>query len=104
MDLREYNIAQKKYEIVRSQNKSNNYVLLQLANIYLQSAINIPEKRERFLGVAQEFFLSVLKGDNSNIYAANGLAVIFKEKGMIDEADEVFAQVTSFLSAFLIRC
>jgi Tfp pilus assembly protein PilF len=93
LDLREWNHAQKQYEKVRSLNRHNNYVVLQLANIFLQSAQIYAEKRERYLGLAQDYFLSVLNRDKTNIYAANGLAVIFQEKGMIDEADEVFAQV-----------
>jgi RNA polymerase-associated protein CTR9 len=93
LDLREWNHAQKKYEQVRTQNRHNNYVVLQLANIFLQSAQSYAEKRDRFLGLAQDYFLSVLSRDKSNLYAANGLAVIFQEKGMIDEADEVFAQI-----------
>jgi len=93
LDLREWNHAQKQYEKVRAQNRHNNYVVLQLANIFLQSAQIYAEKRDRFLGLAQDYFLSVLARDKSNLYAANGLAVIFQEKGMIDEADEVFAQI-----------
>jgi RNA polymerase-associated protein CTR9 len=93
LDLREWNLAQKQYEKVRAQNRHNNYAVLQLANIFLQSAQIYAEKRDRFLGLAQDYFLSVLARDKSNLYAANGLAVIFQEKGMIDEADEVFAQI-----------
>jgi Tfp pilus assembly protein PilF len=41
---------------------------------------------------AQDYFYTVLNRDHRNIYAANGLAIILQEKGLPDDADEVFAQ------------
>jgi RNA polymerase-associated protein CTR9 len=93
LDKQEWNPAQKKYEVVMKNNRNDPYVNLQIANIFLSTSKLYPTKKAKYIKIAQNYFLSVLTNDPHNIYAANGLAIVFKEQGLIDEAKDFFMQV-----------
>jgi len=91
LDKQEWSPAQKKYELVMKQNRSDPYVNLQIANIFLSTSRLYPDKKLRYLKLAQDYFYSVLSRDTNNIYAANGLAIVFTELGLLDEAKDFFS-------------
>jgi RNA polymerase-associated protein CTR9 len=93
LEKQEWNSAQKKYEHVMKSNRNDAYVNLQIANIFLSTAKLYPAKKARYIKIAQNYFLSVLTNDPHNIYAANGLAIVFQEQGLLDEAKDFFMQV-----------
>jgi len=74
-------------------NRNDPYVNLQIANIFLSTSKLYPTKKSKYIKIAQNYYLSVLTNDPHNIYAANGLAIVFKEQGLIDEAKDFFMQV-----------
>jgi len=74
-------------------NRNDSYVNIQIANIFLSTAKLYPEKKSKYIKIAQNYFLSVLSNDPHNIYAANGLAIVFQEQGLLDEAKDFFMQV-----------
>eukprot|EP01125_Pyxidicula_operculata_P017886 TRINITY_DN6313_c0_g1_i2.p1 TRINITY_DN6313_c0_g1~~TRINITY_DN6313_c0_g1_i2.p1 ORF type:complete len:849 (-),score=179.17 TRINITY_DN6313_c0_g1_i2:41-2587(-) len=92
LNTHQWQNAQKVFEKILSQNSKNSYACLQLGNIFLQSAKK-QERRDSYLRTAEKFFVSVLEGDKQNIYAANGMAILIQEHGMLDEAKEILTMV-----------
>eukprot|EP01112_Ceratiomyxa_fruticulosa_P010770 TRINITY_DN2864_c0_g1_i24.p1 TRINITY_DN2864_c0_g1~~TRINITY_DN2864_c0_g1_i24.p1 ORF type:complete len:1165 (-),score=325.28 TRINITY_DN2864_c0_g1_i24:196-3690(-) len=90
----EWQPAQKKFErVLEVADKNDAYSLLALGNIYYNAKFSNPEKEEKYLKLARDFFMRVLERFPTNIYAANGLAIIFGERGNLKESREFFNQV-----------
>jgi RNA polymerase-associated protein CTR9 len=53
----------------------------------------MPSQEEKYLKLAMDFYFKVLQQDPSNIYAANGVGIVFAEKGKLHEAKDFFIQV-----------
>ena len=92
------NTAQKKFEAIIKENRGSehqSYAALQLGNIWLAAANGAPNeaKRLQYLGRAADSFKSVLKKDDRNLYAANGIGCVFAQQGRLAEAKDVFISV-----------
>ena len=92
------NTAQKKFETIIKENRGpehQSYAALQLGNIWLAAANGAPNeaKRLQYLGRAADSFKSVLKKDDRNLYAANGIGCVFAQQGRLAEAKDVFISV-----------
>ncbi|CAM9217141.1 unnamed protein product [Discosporangium mesarthrocarpum] len=90
----EWGPAQKKFERILEMPslRGDSYAMLSLGNIYF-SNLEDRTKYEKHLQHAANFYQEVLKEDDANAYSANGLGMVLAEKGMLDQAKEVFARV-----------
>jgi len=88
----EWDQAQSKYEQIM-QNDSDTYSVLSLANIYCAKARN--EDNIKLLDKAYYMYLSVLKKDYNNIYAAVGLAMVLARKNLLSQAEHILLKVTT---------
>lgn len=52
------------------------------------------EKEAKYVRLANDFYWKVLQKNPSNIYAANGIGIVFAEKGEVALAKEFFTQVS----------
>jgi RNA polymerase-associated protein CTR9 len=69
------------------------YSLLSLGNIYFSSLYSSPERYEKNLMHAADYYRKVLSKDKSNYFAANGIGTILAEKGDLFRAKEIFNRV-----------
>lgn len=94
----EYEAAQKKFERILKtpSTKGDAYSQLALGNFWLQT-LSQPsldkEKRKRHQDRALQAYCRVLKQDNRNIYAANGIGCVLAYQGRIDHARAAFLLV-----------
>ena len=94
----EWRPGQKKFErILHNQQTANDsYALISLGNIWLQT-LYMPtrdkEREKRHQARALQVYKVVLKNDNRNIWAANGVGCVLAHKGYLNEARDIFAQV-----------
>jgi RNA polymerase-associated protein CTR9 len=77
----EWQPAQKKFERILEKDKSDAYSLLALGNIYYHAKFHNPEKEQKYLKLAYDFFWKVLTKSPANIYAANGVGITTAERG-----------------------
>ncbi|TVU30164.1 hypothetical protein EJB05_21773 [Eragrostis curvula] len=90
--------AKEHFRIAKEATKGDAYSLLQLGN-WNYFAANRPEKKApKFEAThrekAMELYQSqVLKQHRSNLFAANGIGILYAEKGKWDVAKELFTQV-----------
>jgi RNA polymerase-associated protein CTR9 len=73
------------------------YSFLQLGNWNYFAANRPEEKASKFEAthreIAKELFLNVLKQNQGNMFAANGIGILHAEKAQCDIAKELFTQV-----------
>uniref|UniRef100_A0ABD2W7J2 UDP-N-acetylglucosamine--peptide N-acetylglucosaminyltransferase SPINDLY n=1 Tax=Trichogramma kaykai TaxID=54128 RepID=A0ABD2W7J2_9HYME len=101
----EWGPAQKKFErILKNPNTTNDtYSLIALGNIWLQTLHQGGKEKEtqkRHQDRALELFKKVLKLDETNIWAANGIGCVLAHKGYINESRDIFAQVREATADF----
>lgn len=98
----EWGPAQKNFEKILSMPdlRTDSYAMLSLGNIYF-SNLEDKGKYEKHLQHAANFYQQILLVDISNSYAANGLGMVLAEKGMLDQAKDVFARVREASSEIL---
>lgn len=94
----EYEAAQKKFERILKtpSTKGDAYSQLALGNFWLQTLSQSSldkEKRKRHQDRALLAYTRVLKQDNRNIYAANGIGCVLAYQGKIDHARAAFLLV-----------
>ena len=105
MGKQEWGPAQKKFERIMKQpsTKEDSYSLLALGNVWLQT-LHQPtkdkEKEKRHQERALSLYKQVLRNDNRNIYATNGIGCVLAYKNYIPEARDVFAQVREATADF----
>jgi len=80
------------FEKILENDQCDLYSLLALGNIYYAAKFDKKEKEERFLKLAMSFYWKALQLDSSNIYASNGVALIFAEKGNLLKAKKFLIQ------------
>lgn len=88
--------ARKSFErVLQNIDKNDPYALVALGNIYIELARQDKSHKhtEEYHKRAGEFFGKALNIDKGNIYAAQGLGLIFADLGMASEAKEIFTQV-----------
>ncbi len=105
----EWQQAQKKFERILDKDRSDPYSLLSLGNvcgslwrllealpicqIYYNAKFHNPEKDAKYIKLAESYYQRVLTKNPANLYAANGVGIVFAEKGEISLAKEFFTQV-----------
>ncbi|RHY24990.1 hypothetical protein DYB32_008574 [Aphanomyces invadans] len=97
---REWSLAQKKYEQVLGMKlpdgsmalKNDPYTFLSMGNIFMS---NIGEKGRylKNMTLAETYYKKTLASNPQNVYAANGIGIMLAEKGQLDKAKLIFAQV-----------
>lgn len=100
----EWGPGQKKFErILQKSNNTDTYSMIALGNVWLQT-LHQPtkdkEKDKRHQDRALSNYKAVLRLDNRNIWAANGIGAVLAYKGYIPEARDVFAQVREATADF----
>ncbi|UJR10596.1 hypothetical protein I4U23_014793 [Adineta vaga] len=94
----EWRPGQRKFERIlhNPQTANDSYALISLGNIWLQT-LYMPsrdkEREKRHQARALQVYKVVLKNDNRNIWAANGVGCVLAHKGYLNEARDIFAQV-----------
>lgn len=94
----EWGPGQKKFErILKSERTANDaYANVALGNVWLQT-IHQPtrdtERLKRHQDRALVMYKTVLRQDDKNIYAANGIGAVLAHRGYIREARDIFSQV-----------
>ncbi|CAF3361322.1 unnamed protein product [Rotaria socialis] len=94
----EWRPGQKKFERIlhNPQTANDSYALISLGNIWLQT-LYMPardkDREKRHQARALQVYKVVLKNDNRNIWAANGVGCVLAHKGYLNEARDIFAQV-----------
>ncbi|WAR02104.1 CTR9-like protein [Mya arenaria] len=118
----EWGPGQKKFEriLARPSTKDDAYSLIALGNVWLQTlhqpmkdkdkvlrvtwtAPNLflfPPQQKRHQDRALAMYKNVLRNDDRNIWAANGIGCVLAHKGCINEARDVFAQVREATADF----
>ena len=99
----ELSLAQKTFQKILEISPKDTYALLSLGNIFLATAHHHQSGREadkvkRHLDCALNYYKTVLKHDNNNVYAANGIGAVFAHRGFLNEARDVFSQVKETFS------
>ncbi|XP_065646926.1 RNA polymerase-associated protein CTR9 homolog isoform X3 [Hydra vulgaris] len=94
----EWGPGQKKFERILKQpaTSSDTYALVALGNVWLQTLhtpLRDKSKEKRHQERAIAMFKQVLRIDQRNIYAANGIGCVLAHKGFFREARDVFSQV-----------
>lgn len=104
----EWQPGQKIFERILEKDKSDPYSLLALGNIYYNAKFHNPDKvylvassevlltfykEAKYLKLAYDFYWKVLTKNPSNVYAANGVAIVTAEKGDLPLAKEFFTQI-----------
>lgn len=90
------NPARKSFErVLQTIDKNDPYALVSLGNIYIELARQDKNNKntDEYHKRAGEFFGKALNVDKGNFYAAQGIGLIFADRGMSSEAKEVFTQV-----------
>lgn len=93
MEKHEYDAAQKIFDNVLQTHKQDPYALVQYANLFLQAAQSNPDKKDRYLDKAEEWFSAVLKKDPHNVFAVNGLGVVLARRGLLNDARYAFSML-----------
>ncbi|KAK3600789.1 hypothetical protein CHS0354_009223 [Potamilus streckersoni] len=101
----EWGPGQKKFERIlqRPSTKDDAYSLIALGNVWLQTLhqpMRDKEKEKRHQDRALAMYKQVLRNDDRNIWAANGIGCVLAHKGCINEARDVFAQVREATADF----
>ncbi|XP_076114425.1 RNA polymerase-associated protein CTR9 homolog [Mytilus galloprovincialis] len=101
----EWGPGQKKFEriIGRPQTKDDAYSLIALGNVWLQTLhqpMRDKDKEKRHQDRALAMYKQVLRNDDRNIWAANGIGCVLAHKGCINEARDIFAQVREATADF----
>ncbi|VDK18129.1 unnamed protein product [Anisakis simplex] len=97
--------AQKKFEYILKLNDYHNdaYSLVALGNVWLETLSSVHRKREKdkdYRERALMMYSKALKVHPKNIWAANGIGCIIAQKGAIQEARDIFAQVREATAEF----
>uniref|UniRef100_A0A915ALZ8 RNA polymerase-associated protein CTR9-like protein n=3 Tax=Parascaris univalens TaxID=6257 RepID=A0A915ALZ8_PARUN len=97
--------AQKKFEYILKLNEYHNdpYSLVALGNVWLETLSSVHRKREKdkdYRERALMMYSKALKVHPKNIWAANGIGCILAQKGAIQEARDIFAQVREATADF----
>lgn len=74
----------------------DSYIVLSIANIYYEWSTRLRSNEQRqgeFLKRANEKYMQVLEYDESNVFAAMGIAIILAEHNKIDEAYEILKSI-----------
>jgi RNA polymerase-associated protein CTR9 len=90
------NPARKSFErVLQNIDKNDPYALVALGNIYIELARQDKSNKhtDEYHKRAGEFFCKALSVDKGNFFAAQGLGLIFADRGISSEAKEVFSQV-----------
>ncbi|OQR87367.1 RNA polymerase-associated protein CTR9 [Achlya hypogyna] len=96
---REWSLAQKKFEAVLGMKaegggnlKNDPYSLLSMGNIFMS---NIGERGRymKNMSLSETYYKKTLQTHPFNVYAANGVGIMMAEKGHLDKAKMVFAEV-----------
>ncbi|OWF42944.1 RNA polymerase-associated protein CTR9 homolog isoform X2 [Mizuhopecten yessoensis] len=101
----EWGPGQKKFEriISRPNTKNDAYSLIALGNVWLSSLhqpMRDKDKEKRHQDRALAMYKQVLRNDDHNIWAANGIGCVLAHKGCINESRDVFAQVREATADF----
>ncbi|XP_067928007.1 RNA polymerase-associated protein CTR9 homolog [Watersipora subatra] len=101
----EWGPGQKKFERILSRptTKDDPYSLIALGNVWLQTlhaGIKDKDKEKRHQDRALSMYKQVLRNDNRNIWAANGIGCILAHKSLLNEGRDVFAQVREATADF----
>ncbi len=100
IERNEFHAAQLKFtRILEKVDRNDPYALLSLGNIYYMARADKKDRKERNMKHAAESYWKVLKTDHSNLYAANGLGVVFAAEGRLGAAGEIFTRVREGTSA-----
>ncbi|PRP77258.1 hypothetical protein PROFUN_14470 [Planoprotostelium fungivorum] len=89
----EWQPAQKKFEKVLEKDKHDAYANLMLGNIYYNARFEKEDRSDRYLQHAMDFYWRVLQNNPSNIYAANGVALVHAEQNKQTEARDFFGEL-----------
>ena len=95
--------GRKKIErILTHSNKHDAYALVALGNVYCMTAKHEQNKdvANSLYKKALEFYQKVLNLHSKNIYGAHGIGVVLAEKGLYNQAKEVFLQVREAASDY----
>lgn len=101
----EWGPGQKKFERILKQPATSNdaYSHIALGNVWLQT-LHQPtkdrEKERKYQDRALTMYRSVLRNDDRNIWASNGIGAVLAHKGCIQEARDIFAQVREATADF----
>eukprot|EP01117_Protostelium_nocturnum_P007261 TRINITY_DN2598_c0_g1_i2.p1 TRINITY_DN2598_c0_g1~~TRINITY_DN2598_c0_g1_i2.p1 ORF type:complete len:1004 (-),score=427.67 TRINITY_DN2598_c0_g1_i2:118-3129(-) len=89
----EWQPAQKKFEKVLEYDRHDAYSLLSLGNIYYNARFEKDGKEDKYLQHAMDFYWKVLQQHPSNIWAANGVGIIYAEQNRLQNAKDFFVEV-----------
>lgn len=94
-DREDWAKAQKQFERLQQVAPNDGYSHVALGNIFYNARFRDGgnAKADKYLKAACERYLSALKADPANVYAANGLGIVFAEHSDIAAAREAFVQV-----------
>ncbi|VDM39381.1 unnamed protein product [Toxocara canis] len=97
--------AQKKFEYILKLNEYHNdpYSLVALGNVWLETLSSVHRRREKdkdYRERALMMYSKALKVHPKNIWAANGIGCILAQKGAVQEARDIFAQVREATADF----
>ncbi|CAF0835802.1 unnamed protein product [Didymodactylos carnosus] len=101
----EWRPGQKKFERIlhNSSTANDSYAMISLGNIWLQT-LYIPtrdkDREKRHQTRALQVYKTVLKNDQRNIWAANGVGCVLAHKNYLNEARDIFAQVREATADF----
>ena len=101
----EWGPGQKKFERIlkHPSTQKDTYSLIALGNVWLQT-LHQPskdkDKEKRHQDRALDTYKQVLKFDQRNIWAANGIGAVLAQKGYVSEARDIFAQVREATADF----
>lgn len=101
----QWSLGQKNFETIlrNPATQQDAYSLIALGNFWLQS-LHQPskdkEKDKKQQERALSFYKMVLKADQKNIWATNGIGAVLAHKGCIIEARDIFAQVREATAEF----
>ncbi|KAG9511169.1 putative phospholipid-transporting ATPase IM [Fragariocoptes setiger] len=101
----EWGPGQKKFERIIEKNKENPdvYSLIAVGNIWLQNIYQVSrdkEKVKKHRDRALQFYKAALRQDPKNIWAACGVGCVLANKGLLNEARDVFSQVREATADF----
>uniref|UniRef100_A0A0N5AFT6 TPR_REGION domain-containing protein n=1 Tax=Syphacia muris TaxID=451379 RepID=A0A0N5AFT6_9BILA len=105
MSKNEWAPAQKKFEYVMKLTEHHNdpYSFVGLGNVWLETLFSITRRKEKdkdYRERALNMYSKALKVHPKNLYAANGIGCILAQKGAIQEARDIFAQVREATAEF----
>ena len=103
LSKKEFGLAQKKFEKILEKHKDDTYALVALGNMWLETLYQPTKdktKQDKHYERALQLFKHVLKVDQGNIWAANGVGCLLAWKGHITHARDIFAQVRESTADF----